>query len=1086
MTQLRLRGHAMFSEHSLDDLQRTGYMPPPIDLSRLTQAGPAHLRAVRVRGIGKADKSAPDGMQLTAGASRNRGRKPVGQQGIQRPPADRARLPSEDLLVGLSTYEIPVAFQLRNEGTQTSVEIGTWLTQDAEPTVVEENLMIAAATLRAVHLSIDLEPMIPGPLRWPCGGIALGLPSVRPSETGNTELPVDRLIRAMRGMPWACTIVAQPLAETEIRTIRNEIVSEIRAVQSAMTTRGPSPMEQYYIELLQQRADSLQDAQATGAWRTGAYLSGTGQSFYALTAIWRAIFSGADSQVEPLRTYELDHAVECAHRWALPDPVRVHGAATAGFRHRFTHQTLLNSSQLAAYIHLPAQETSGFRVDTVPMFDTSPQEAPVGEPIRLGRVIEARDYRQSAGNQQASGDEFIIGHDLLTRHAFITGLTGEGKTTTVQRLLVEAWRRQVPFLVIEPAKHEYRQLLADREVGPNLRVFTPGLEAGVPLRMNPFEVPGVIPVSVHLDLLRSAFNASFGMWTPLPQVLEICLQEVYEDRGWDLTSGTNFRLRDGDDLVASFPRMSDLVAKVEPVVASLGYDTRVADDIRAALTTRLHGLASGPKGRMFDVQYSVPMEFILAEPTIIELENIGDDDDKAFVMSVLLIRLVEHWRTLEQPSHRLRHLLVIEEAHRLLANVVRQRDETQSDARGKAVETFADFLAEIRAYGEGVVIVDQSATKLTPDVIRNSNLKIAHRVVDGADRETISKSTVMNDRQERALATLARGSAAVFLTGEDAPLHVLITPLTATPGSPDAVHLDLVKSMSLDRIPPGVLRPQPGACELDCNVALSACAAAVRSLGDAGVRSAIARSYATAELIDPVHPEPWAIAERRARHFRSPDVAEDEFRRSFAIHAAHWISRHRGDQRGWTYVEVDTDEDNVRQIFLAHAQDHPPTSQLPLARRPDRPALRHGPFTYCSDIWAHADAAPCGCHQAITDQLTDGDHAATWTANASIAERSQLCQTIASEAVLDTAQIETAKSFYLCAAQQLLHRTGTAGLEAAEILDHLTDLVSEPTTDPPGGASPADELSGHAAPQPPQGEEWSDILTTTAKETLNG
>jgi hypothetical protein len=699
-------------------------------------------------------------------------------------------------------------------------------------------------------------------------------------------------------------------------------------------------------------------------------------------------------------------------------------------------------------------------------------------------VIEARDY-QSHGPQQASGDEFTFGHNTLTRHTFITGLTGEGKTTTVKRLLVEACRRHAPFLVIEPAKHEYRQLLEDSEVGQHLRVFTPGLETGVPLRMNPFEVPGRIPVSMHLDLLRSAFNASFGMWTPLPQVLEICLQEVYEDRGWDLTCGTNARLRDGDDRAASFPRMADLVAKVKPVVSSLGYDTRVADDIRAALTTRLHGLASGPKGRMFDVQHSVPMDFILTEPAIIELENIGDDDDKAFVMSVLLIRLVEYWRTLEQTSDQLRHLLVIEEAHRLLANVVRQRDETQSDARGKAVETFADFLAEIRAYGEGVVIVDQSATKLTPDVIRNSNLKIAHRVVDGPDRETISRATVMNERQERALATLAQGSAAVFLSGEDAPLHVLITPLARAPGSRDAVPLDLVQKLSLERIPTGMLRPPPGACELGCGTALSACAAAIRSLDDPGVRAAIGRSYTTAELIGGSHREPWAIVERRAWYFRTPDVAAEDFRHSLAIHAAHWISRRRGDQRGWMYADASIDEEDLRQIFIAHAHDQTPAAQMPLVHRPGRPGLCHGPFSYCCDIWAETDSAPCGCHHVITDLLTDGAQDAKWTASASIADRAELCQAVASEAILASAQNTTVQSFYLCAAQQLLHRAGTTGPEAAQMLDQLVDQISGPGIESAGGdATSAGRLSD-PAPESPHHQGRSGVSQHPAKEPLN-
>lgn len=1035
----------MFSNRSLDELQRTGYQPPPISLPQVALPGPERRRAVRVCGIGKPDKYLPDGTRTTAALLPNRGSTLAGQPSLQQARPFRPRLPSEDLLIGLSTYEIPLAFQLSNTGTRISVQIGTWLSQDASPGDVAENLTITKAALRASYLSVDLEDAGPAYRDWRYGGIVLGLPALPASEADIGGLPLDRLIRAMRGMPWACTIVAQPVAEAEVRAIRNEITNEIRVISNAITTRGPSPLEQYYAWLLQHRADFLQDAQATGAWRVGVYLAGTEQSFYALATVWRAMFSGPDSQVEPLRVYELEHAVTCAQAWALPDPGRGRHDEGAGYRHRFAHQTLLNSAQLAAYVHFPSQETAGFRVDTVPMFDSSPQPAGAGA-IRLGRVIEARDYAQSAARLQASGDDFDIGRDLLTRHAFVTGLTGEGKTTTVQRLLTEAWRDGTPFLVIEPAKHEYRQLISDPGAGPALRVFTPGLETGVPLRVNPFEVPAGIPVSVHLDLLRSAFNASFGMWTPLPQVLEVCLHEVYEDRGWDLTTGTNFRLDGGDDRAPSFPRMTDLLAKVKPVVTALGYDSKVTDDMMAALTTRLRGLASGPKGRIFDVQNSVPMEFILSAPTVIELENIGDDDDKAFVMSILLVRLVEFWRSRAKADGRLgeklRHLLVIEEAHRLLANTARQRDETQSDPRGRAVETFADMLAEIRAYGQGIVIVDQSAAKLIPDVIRNSNLKIAHRVVDGSDRETIAKSTVMNDRQQRALATLPRGSAAVFLSGEDAPLHVLVTPSAPPPASQEAVTSDLVRSRSLAQIPQGVLRPEPGGCELDCGVSLSACAAAARALGDAGVRSAVARCYATAELIGGGLQQPWEYAERSARYFLPPQVDHGQFRRSFAAHAALWICRRRGDQRGWRYADVDRDADEVREIFAGLSLDRAPAATEPLSARRDRPAPRPGPgpYPYCSMILPLTGGFPCSCRHAIGDLLADGSYDTEWTANSSTTKRARLCLSIGGEAIYSKPMIDKASTFPLCAAQQLNHRTRKSHPVSTDIIALFNEI----------------------------------------------
>ena len=60
-------------------------------------------------------------------------------------------------------------------------------------------------------------------------------------------------------------------------------------------------------------------------------------------------------------------------------------------------------------------------------------------------------------------------------------------------------------------------------------------------------------MAVHLDLLRSVFAASFGMWTPLPQVLERCLHEIYEDRGWDLTMSRNSRLEDSRGPVVRVP-----------------------------------------------------------------------------------------------------------------------------------------------------------------------------------------------------------------------------------------------------------------------------------------------------------------------------------------------------------------------------------------------------------------------------------------------------------------------------------------------------------------------------------------------------
>jgi hypothetical protein len=489
---------------------------------------------------------------------------------------------------------------------------------------------------------------------------------------------------------------------------------------------------------------------------------GDAEGYHQVTSLWRGVFSGEGSLPEPVRVWDRDDVPMLARSWAMIDPVD-EAAAPGLYRHPFQHQTLLTSNQLAVYVHFPSLETGGFAITQIPDFDTVPPPADQASLV-VGTVVE---------RQRVTATPFGIRPDKLTRHAFVTGVTGSGKTNTLFHLLRQVVRAGIPFLVVEPAKTEYRVLLRDEPLGDQLQVFTLANETVSPFRLNPFEVPEGIPVAVHLDLLRSVFSVSFGMWTPLPQVLEVSLHNIYTDRGWDVTSNANRRLDSDSDRSAAFPTLTDLLRKVEEVVPQLGYEDRITADIRAALRTRLNSLRTGGKGRMLDVRRTLPMEMLLARPTVLELEGMGDDDDKAFMMGLIMIRLAEHRRT-QGDAEELRHLLVVEEAHRLLANPGLHRDETEADVRGKAVESFSHLLSEVRAYGQGVVVVDQIPAKLAPDVVKNTDLKLAHRIVAGDDREILGAAMAMTPRQCISLATLPVGRAAVFAEGEDAPLLVQV------------------------------------------------------------------------------------------------------------------------------------------------------------------------------------------------------------------------------------------------------------------------------------------------------------------------
>ena len=342
------------------------------------------------------------------------------------------------------------------------------------------------------------------------------------------------------------------------------------------------------------------------------------------------------------------------------------------------------------------------------------------DPVTLGNVIQRKKILHKI--------RYEIDVKIFSQHCFIPGMTGSGKTTTIFSILKGAFESNINFLAIESAKTEYRALLNDPAFKDTLQIFTLGNENVSPFRLNPFEVILGIPVGVHLDLLRSVFSASFGMWTPLPQVLEQCLHKIYEDKGWNLTYNSNYRLDNDTNVGIAYPMLTDLYNKVSIVTQELGYDEKVRDDLRAALTTRINSLRTGGKGKMLDTQSSLPMEVIFNKPTILELEGIGDDDDKAFVMGLLFIKMVEYKRVQKKENIR-QHIMVIEEAHRLLSNTSKNSSQEEGNPRGKAVETFSNLLAEIRAYDQGVIIADQSPVKLAPDIIKNTNLKIAHRIV---------------------------------------------------------------------------------------------------------------------------------------------------------------------------------------------------------------------------------------------------------------------------------------------------------------------------------------------------------------------
>jgi hypothetical protein len=596
-------------------------------------------------------------------------------------------------------------------------------------------------------------------------GISDGLVvAAQPARTPGDLRPSleDGLLRVWRE-PFAWLVLAEPIGRADVAREADAVAEQERAARS----RSSSPEQSMRAGRLEHRHRELRQAESTGLWRI--HLLAGGADPPAAAAVAGLLCASADLTDLP---YTLVPTASAGGFEAVLD-------AAAPPHAPFVGSSLL----LAALATGPAEEVPGMRLVRRPEFDVVPETAAGG--IVLGRVLDRNGVEV---------DDFAVAPASLTRHTFVCGATGAGKSQTVRHLLERASATGVPWLVVEPAKAEYRRM-ADR-LGPHSVVsIRPGERAAAPIGLNPLEPAPGFPLQTHADLVRALFLAAFEAEEPFPQVLAAALTRCYEEQGWDLALGEPRR----PGAAPRYPTLRDLQRVAEQVVMDIGYGREVTDNVRGFVKVRLASLRLGTTGRFFDGGHPIDFPKLMRSNVVFEIEDVGDDRDKAFFIGTVLVRLVEHLRTAVGSSERLRHLSVFEEAHRLLRRIDRPGPASH------AVELFAALLAEIRAYGEGLVIAEQIPSKLIPDVIKNTAVKVIHRLPALDDRDTVGATVNLSPAQSEYVITLPPGTAAAFSDGMDNP--VLVRMPDGTPRETGAVAA----------LPPDLLagRRSP-ACGVEC------------------------------------------------------------------------------------------------------------------------------------------------------------------------------------------------------------------------------------------------------------------------------
>lgn len=344
----------------------------------------------------------------------------------------------------------------------------------------------------------------------------------------------------------------------------------------------------------------------------------------------------------------------------------------------------------------------------------------------------------------------------LTRHCGVFGSTGTGKTTFAKHLLRQLLAKNMPFMVFD-WETNYRDLAAEDE---RIKIFTVG--SGVsPFRFNFFQLPpGMETFADYVKAVIDVFSRAYVGGVGADSILLKTFDEAYRQH--------------------EVPTTADAMALLSAGMTGTNMKGREMLWRQSSLRM-LQFLSYGGTGEVFNTAKSVPMEQLTGDYVVFELGGLHSPQDKRFFVEAFILW---YWLYLQHQGieqERLRHVLLLEEFHNILATADQRND------------FILKLFRQIRKYGTGLVVLDQTPSLVPNPVFENLNTLLSFSLNHARNISAMAQAMYLSREERDFIGLLKTGQAVCRIAGRTPRPFLLQVPFNES--RPDLSDFELRKRM---------------------------------------------------------------------------------------------------------------------------------------------------------------------------------------------------------------------------------------------------------------------------------------------------